>query len=241
MFGRGRNNRKDTDATDADAPAADETPGTNARGRQHGPWDASEITGVVDEPDYVDLGGLIVRGRSGFDLQIATDEGTDQLGAVMFVMPDAAVELRAFAARRSGGLWDEVQAEIVEEVDRLGGAHEEGDGPYGTELHISIPGRTPDGEAATQPSRIVGVEGPRWLLRATFMGRAALEPDEDGLLETALRDVVVVRGDDPMAPRDPIALALPASAVMVDDSGDEVDAGATGPDGAPRTDDPADR
>ena len=71
---------------------------------------------------------------------------------------------------------------------------------------------TPDGQAAQQPSRVMGIAGPRWLLRATFLGRPAVEPDPDGDIETALRDVVVVRGNDPMAPGEPLPLTMPANA-----------------------------
>jgi hypothetical protein len=55
----------------------------------------------------------------------------------------------------------------------------------------------------------VGVEGPRWLLRGTFFGRSATSPDPDGDLEAAFRSVIVVRGDGPMAPREPLPLHIP--------------------------------
>ena len=75
-----------------------------------------------------------------------------------------------------------------------------------------MPAKTPDGQAATQPSRVLGISGPRWLLRATFLGRPAVSPQEDGDLESALRDVVVVRGSAPMAPGDPLPLVMPGNA-----------------------------
>ena len=66
----------------------------------------------------------------------------------------------------------------------------------------------PDGEEGFQPTRIIGIEGPRWMLRATFLGQEALEPDDDSLLMQALRDVVVVRGDEPRAPRDALLITI---------------------------------
>jgi hypothetical protein len=75
-----------------------------------------------------------------------------------------------------------------------------------------MPAKTPDGQAATQPSRVLGINGPRWLLRATFLGRPAVEPREDGELETALREVVVVRGGAPMAPGEALPLVMPNNA-----------------------------
>ncbi len=42
-----------------------------------------------------------------------------------------------------------------------------------------------------------------------------MQPQTAGLLEQIFRDTVVVRGESPMAPRDPIVLKLPEDAQMV--------------------------
>ena len=62
------------------------------------------------------------------------------------------------------------------------------------------------------PSRVMGIAGPRWLLRATYLGRPAVTPAHDGDIESALRDVVVVRGSAPMAPGEPLPLVMPSNA-----------------------------
>ncbi|WP_286690529.1 MULTISPECIES: DUF3710 domain-containing protein [unclassified Aeromicrobium] len=184
------------------------------------PRDSTEAS--ADEAGYVDLGPLRIRGRVGFQLQVPQDDGGGA-GSVVLVTEEAGLELRAFAAPRSGGLWDEVRQELVAEVQRLEGQVEELDGPFGPELRVQIPVTLPDGQDGFQPSRIVAVEGPRWMLRATFLGSAALEPDEDGLLEQAFREVVVVRGDDPRPVREPLLIELPPDAEPV----------TLGPDGEP--------
>lgn len=191
-----------------DAPIADEPvePALVEGPRAQGPWDVSEREGVGD--NYLDFGALRVRGRVGLQVQIPQEDGK-QAGAVVLMAQDAGVELRAFAAARSGGLWDDVRAELAAEVDRLEGSHQEVEGPYGTELHARVPVTMPSGEDGFQPSRIVGVDGPRWMLRATFLGQAALEPDDDGLLMQAFRDVVVVRGDEPRPVREPLVVEVP--------------------------------
>ena len=71
---------------------------------------------------------------------------------------------------------------------------------------------TPDGRSGTQPSRVFGIPGPRWMLRATLFGRPALEPSDDGAVKQALRDVVVRRGTEPLAPGDPLPLTVPPEA-----------------------------
>jgi hypothetical protein len=59
---------------------------------------------------------------------------------------------------------------------------------------------------------VIGIDGPRWLLRGTVLGRAAVEPDAAPPMEDSLRNVVVVRGSEPMAPREALGLRLPAGA-----------------------------
>ncbi len=205
---RKTNNDEASEEVSADAAAVPEASGP----RSNGPWDIAEVD-VADDESYVDLGGLIVKGRPGFEVQIPPDPKTGDPAAVVFVNDEAALELRAFAAKRSGGLWEEVRSDIAGEASRLKGECEVHDGRHGSELRLKVPAKTSEGADAVQPSRIVGVEGPRWFLRGTFYGKAALEPDDDGVLESAFRDVVVRRGDGPMAPREALPITIPEGAI----------------------------
>jgi hypothetical protein len=180
--------------------------------RPRGPWDREETTVDQEDDSYIDLGGLVVKGVEGLELRLQVEDQEGTIAAVMLAGPDSGLELRAFAAPRSGGIWDGVRADIAAEAARLGGTVNEVDGEFGTELTLAVPVTTPDGKQATQPSRVVGVEGPRWLLRGTFLGRSVHQPDPEGPLETAFRSVIVVRGDEPMAPRDMIKMRMPAQA-----------------------------
>ncbi|WP_374999370.1 DUF3710 domain-containing protein [Aeromicrobium sp. CTD01-1L150] len=222
------------------AAAQDETPSpvpVAPEGRPDGPWDRSE-----KEPSdrHVDLGSLLVRGRVGIELRVPK-EGENTPTAVVLLTEDSGLELRAFAAPRSGGLWDDVRPEMAQEVERRDGTYEEVEGPYGTELHVRVPAKTPDGEAGVQPTRIVVVEGPRWMLRATFLGRAALEPSDDGILAETLRDTIVVRGPEPRLARE--ALPIQAKGLVSpeeapeDGPGDDGDAApeASSDDGEPQS------
>lgn len=190
---------------DASAAAADH--------RAHGPWDISEVDHHgTEDPAKIDLGGLVVTGRPGLELRLQVDEKSQQVVAVLLVGPEGAVELRPFAAPRNGGIWDEIRQQLAAETARRGGTATEADGVYGKELRVVMPVTTPDGKPAQQPSRVMGIEGPRWLLRATFLGRPATNPNTAGDIESALRDVVVVRGSSPMAPGDPLPLVMPSNA-----------------------------
>lgn len=214
--GRDRHSPPDDGTMDTAAPGPGDDSASSAAGsvsrRPRGPWDADEVDGTEDDPTYVDLGGLVVKGRLGLELRLNSDSQTGQVVAVLLAAQDGALELRAFAAPRSADIWEDVRTDIVAEVTRLGGGVREHAGEFGSELAVALPVAMDDGRQATQPSRIVGIAGPRWLLRGTFLGRPAVQPDPDGLLESALRDVVVVRGNEPMAPREPLRLRLPTDA-----------------------------
>lgn len=206
-------------STDAGVTAGGPSEPAAGGAEGHGPWDSTQVSGT--EPGYVDLGCLRVQGREGLQLQIAQDE-TGVPAAVMVVGDEAALELRVFAAPRTGGLWDDIRADLRTQLENIENAsHEEVDGIHGTELRAAVPVVTEDGQEGFQPTRMVGVEGPRWFMRATFLGRAALEPDDDGVLESVLRDVVVVRGDDPRPVREPLAIVLPEGAVELPRDGEE--------------------
>jgi hypothetical protein len=62
------------------------------------------------------------------------------------------------------------------------------------------------------PARFLGVDGPRWFLRGTITGPAGAGGEAAAALEQAFRDVVVVRGTEPMPVREPLPLTLPAQA-----------------------------
>ncbi|MGH3471898.1 MAG: DUF3710 domain-containing protein [Nocardioidaceae bacterium] len=199
--------------------------------RPRGPWDRTETR--VDEEDegYVDLGGLVVKGVEGLELRLQIDEASSMVAAVLLAGPTSGLELRAFAAPTSGGIWDEVRADIAAEAGRHGGTATEQDGEFGTELKVIVQVQTPDGQHGTQTSRIVGVEGPRWLLRGTFLGQSAEEADPGGPVESAFRDVIVVRGDEPMSPREMLPMRMPLDAQQLVAEQLQAQAGEAGSDG----------
>ncbi len=174
--------------------------------RPDGPWDASERP---DAEGHVDLGGLRIAGRDGMELRLEVDEGTGSVNGVAVVLGGTAVLQHAYAAPRRQGIWDEIRAEIAAGVTRQGGTADEVPGPFGRELLVRVPVRSSDGRTGHQAQRFVGVDGPRWFLRAVFQGPAAHDAAAAADLEAVVRDVVVVRGAEAMAPREVLPLRLP--------------------------------
>lgn len=175
--------------------------------RENGPWDASEFED--DGVERLDLGGLRLAPGPGIDVQVQVDEGTGQVAQLSFTTKGAAVQVQPYAAPRSGGLWDDVRGQIKASINSGGGLVEEAEGPFGVELRAQVPA---DGSGALQPARFCGIEGPRWFLRAVFLGTAARPGVDAEALEAMVRGLIVVRGDDAMPVGAPIPLVVPQEA-----------------------------
>lgn len=182
--------------------------------RPDGPWDVAEVPGNPED-GRVDLGGILVPGVEGMELRV--EVAGDAIVAATVVLGDSAVQLQAFAAPRKEGIWGEVREEIADGITKQGGIIDEVEGPLGWELRAQVPVPLPDGQTGAQLVRFVGVDGPRWFLRGVISGQGAVRPESAGVLERIFLDTVVVRGEGPMAPRDPIVLKLPNDAQMVPD------------------------
>ncbi|MGN6090579.1 MAG: DUF3710 domain-containing protein [Actinomycetales bacterium] len=204
----------DTEGADVadDSTAAGGTDAERAAGaasREGGPYDADEVD---DHLSRLDLGSMLLPGLEGMEVQLQSDPASGQVVAAFAVMGDSALQVQPFAAPRSAGIWDEVRAEIAAGMREQGGVVEEVAGRFGPELRVILPVQSPDGQQAFQPLRFFGVDGPRWFLRGVLSGRGAVEPEAGAPLEEVFANVVVVRGDSPMAPRDPLPLRLPEDA-----------------------------
>lgn len=172
--------------------------------RPQGPWDGAEVEA---DDGRLDLGGLRIRGADGLQMQVQMDEQSGAVSLVTLNAADGAVQVQAFAAPRSNGIWRDVRAQLMASINASGGLVEEADGEFGVELRAKVPGAG----GQLQPARFVGVDGPRWFLRGLFLGSAATAGGGPAL-ESAFRDIVVVRGDSAMAPGEALPLRLPDSA-----------------------------
>lgn len=211
--GRDETAPRDENATDADA-----TPEPAAPTGPAGPIDAGGLTPEQLE-GRVDLGALVIAPREGLQLRMQVEDATQEVQAVLLAGPDGALELMAFAAPRGDtGLWDEVRPQLAADMSRRGGTADEVEGPWGTELACRLSVQRNDGSDAVQPSRIIGIHGPRWMLRATLLGRPALDEDAAEPWEAVLADVVVRRGTEPRGVGEQLPIELPPQARPLDSS-----------------------
>jgi hypothetical protein len=183
--------------------------------RADGPFDSEEVDLVDDHVTRIDLGALIVTPWEGLGLQLQVNETSKLVQAVTAVWKNSGLEVALFAAPASGGMAEELREDVVDEAEQAGGTATLADGPFGSEVRRVLPQEGPGGEQMFHVSRIWFAEGPRWLLRATLLGEAALGDADAPVVAPFVelfRNLVVRRGDKPMVPGELIPMTLPEGA-----------------------------
>ncbi|WP_433057624.1 DUF3710 domain-containing protein [Dactylosporangium sp. CS-033363] len=229
---RGSQDRENLERDDDLDALGDDEPHAGKSERPRGPYDISEAPEGIAQ---LDLGSLKVPAVENVEVRVQADnEGKIQ--QILLVFEQSALQLGVFAAPRSEGIWDEVRAEIRKTLFDDGVAAEEVTGEYGTELRGRV--RGPEG---LTDIRFVGVDGPRWLVRAVFQGPAAVDPQVAPPLLECLHNLVVERGHEAMPVREGLPLHLPKEVAEAAEAGQQPGAepepaGANGTNGTNGTD-----
>ena len=183
--------------------------------RPAGPYDVSEMPELPEGVQRIDLGSLLIAPVVGTELRLQVDEASGEVQAVLLTAPEGALELRAFAAPRNGDLWSEVRPQIAADMSQRGGTASEEEGRWGTELACELTRTLSDGRTGQQLSRIIGINGARWMLRATLIGGPARPGADRDTWDAVISTVAVRRGDGAMPVGEPLPLALPEGARRV--------------------------
>ena len=187
-----------TSQEDRDETAAEQD---EAEQSGKGPWDSTDPE-APDTDEYLDIGALMLPFLEGSELRLKANSQTgDVLGATI-TYKSSSLELEPFAAPKSLGLWDEVRADLL----KANPSCKEVDGVFGKELTLPVKVK-----GKNLLTRVVGIDGPRWMLRGIFSGPAAKGGKEKDVLDGYLADLVVVRGDEPLAPRDLVPMHAPVT------------------------------
>ena len=189
----------------ADVEAAP-TGGEAPTGREHGPWDRSEVT---DDDGRIDLGAIQLPGVPGMQLRMEVDRASNQTAGVTVVIDGVSLQVQAFAAPRSEGIWDEIRAEISASLVEQGAKVDDIVGPFGRELLARASFREENGARTMRVIRFLGVDGPRWFLRGVINGPAEIATDGAAAVEAVFREIVVVRDGVARAPRELLELHDP--------------------------------
>ncbi|WP_075726428.1 DUF3710 domain-containing protein [Corynebacterium aquilae] len=170
---------------------------------EKGPFDANSVS--LDEFDFSDFSaGILDLGSMQIPLplrsEVQVEMGPEGPRLLHIVTEHGRITPVAFAAPRTAGQWREACRDIAEgmRADGLDVTVERG--PWGRE----VVGRA--GEAVI---RMIGVDGPRWLLRMTLAGPADRADDMALLGREVIARTFVKRGDEPFPPGNSLPIELP--------------------------------
>ncbi|KFI45514.1 Protein of unknown function [Bifidobacterium bohemicum] len=174
------------------------------RGQDYGPWDINEEDGP-DYDEYLDVGSYYLPFLQGIELRIKANRATGDVLGCTISYKSSSLEIEALAAPKTMSLWDGVREDLLAANPKAS----EKPGVFGMEVNLPI--EVKGGKSVM--TRIVGVDGPRWMLRGIFSGPAATQPRsaEAKALNQFFSEIVVDRGEEPLAPRDLIPMHPPVS------------------------------
>jgi hypothetical protein len=173
-----------------------------------------DVTEVREAKPFIDFGSLRVISRPDIQIKAEVEETTGVVVAVTLVHKGSSVQLQAFAAPKSEGLWNEIRGQLKAGFAAQGAAAEERIGTFGPELIANVmQGGLGLKLGNHRIARFIGVDGPRWFLRGIITGPAATEPVSGFEIDEVFRGVVINRGDAPIPPRDLLPLSIPESSL----------------------------
>lgn len=200
------------------AEVRDNAPAASKQNPDEGPFDGDSIE---DHSEYLDMGALLIKPVPGLQLRLEVEESTQRVIAVALELGGSRMQLQVFAAPKSDLLWPGISTQIATGIADQGGETEMVPGRFGNELLARVPQTAPDGRQGYVVLRFLGIDGPRWFLRAVIGGAALTDPEESKAMEEALAQIVVVRGDTPMPPTELLPLTVPKGALTRPESGAE--------------------
>ena len=171
-----------------------------------GPFDLSEVP--VMRP-YVDLGGIKVAPREGLQLRLEVDERAKRVVAVTLEYAESVLQLQAFSAPKTTGLWHRVRRELAQQLGSQNARVQEEEGAFGPEI-LAVTALPAEQGGGSRAIRFIGVDGPRWLVRGIIMGKAVTDVESRAKVDDLFRATVVVRGDQPMPPSELLPMKVPA-------------------------------
>jgi hypothetical protein len=120
----------------------------------------------------------------------------------------SALQLQAFSAPASEGVWHEIRSSLEQSILAQNGRTEQVVGPLGPELNAQIP----NVDGGFRLAKFIGVDGPKWFLRGVISGLALGDVLSMSHVIDIFRSVAVVRGSQPMPPKELLELVAPAGA-----------------------------
>lgn len=207
----------DVPDTPGDAAVANGFPGAagisinvvehDAVGGDTGPFDGDSLNYEdFDFSDFsagtLDLGSMKIALPKGSQVQVEMGEKGPKM--LHIVTTAGRITPVAFAAPRSSGQWESSAKELIQGIENDGLPTRLEEGPWGTE----IVGSNDNGEI-----RIIGVEGPRWMLRVTLAAPKGKSEELARIGRELVARTFVYRGDEPILAGNALRVVMPPALV----------------------------
>lgn len=177
-----------------------------ANRKEFGPYDSSEV--ALPQVN-VDFGSIVVLPTEDVAVRVEVEEATGKPVMVTLEKANSLLQVLAFAAPNSEGLWSEVMDQLRTSISAAGGSVSDATSTLGPCLLAEIP----QADSAPRKVKFIGVDGPRWFLRGTVSGAALVDQSASDLIDDLFRTLIVRRGESPMPPRETLPLQLPEGAI----------------------------
>lgn len=192
-----------TGAAVAQAPGTTKIENYDPVGGSTGPFDGDSVE--IEDFDFTDfsdvtlnLGSVRIPMPKGSQVQVEMGEQGPKM--VHIVTEFGRLTPVAFAAPRTGGLWEESSEEIGDGMRSEGMPMHFEEGPWGREVV---------GEGTNGLIRIIGVEGPRWLYRVTLAAPTGREEQLAQLGREVVARSFIYRGQDAILSGNSLPVTLP--------------------------------
>lgn len=170
-----------------------------------GPFDGDHVDySSFDYSDFaksgLDLGSLRVPVPHSGEVQVEMGPKGPQM--IHILTPYGRLTPVVLAAPRSGNQWEENIQEVTRGMVKDGLEVRTGQSLWGTEIIGTM-------KAGTM--RVIGVDGPRWMLRMTLAGPADRAEQLSDLAYEVISRTFVYRGDDPLPAGQALPVTIPAA------------------------------
>jgi hypothetical protein len=170
-----------------------------------GPFD---ITELIQVRPSIDFGAIQLPLRDDVVYKLEVEEATNKIVALTVEHNGSSLQLQAFSAPGSDGVWHEIRSTLEQSILTQNGRTEQVVGPLGPELNAQIP----NADGGFRLAKFIGVDGPKWFLRGVISGIALGDVLSMSHIIDIFRSVAVVRGNQPMPPKELLELTAPAGA-----------------------------
>lgn len=176
----------------------------NTAAPDFGPYDGDSVDyRTFDFSDFakggLDLGSMLVPVPHDGEVQVSMGQNGPEL--VHLFTPAGRMTPVAFAAPRQGDLWEESMPEVIQGMTQDGLQVRQEQGPWGEEIVA---------EAGNGTMRVIGVQGPRWMMRMTLASTNEKAEELAQLAREVIARSFVYRGNDPIPAGNVLPVTIPA-------------------------------